>query len=407
MLKASSLLYAIFVCMIVSLLCGSLIFISTSQLQLRDYYFMQEELIDVANNDFVKVISEQGNNQQGAMGNYSSKDERFNTTYSITKWGFYNLVKTATSFKKDTVYKAALSGGIAKKSKLALYVVERDKSLNIGGKTEIIGDAMISSRGAVPTYVDNQTIVKSKLIDGNVYTSERELPKLQESVTENINQSGTAVLLEDLSGRSISNSFHKQSLIVHTGALLSVDNITLSGNVVIVSKDSITIKKTAILKDVLIQAPSVTFETGFRGSVQVFSKKGVYLQQGAELLYPSSIYIKNDTTDKVDVVLEEKSKIGGGIVLTGDSYESSLNKLVTINENALVVGDVYCYGKTQLKGKVIGTIYTTLFYLKTTSSIYENYILGGVVNRLDLPVNFIGLPLFDHKNTSYAVVKEL
>lgn len=126
-----------------------------------------------------------------------------------------------------------------------------------------------------------------------------------------------------------------------------------------------------------------------------------------ELKYPSSIYIRNDSEERIEIFLDEKSKLAGGIVLTGDSYQSSLNRLVTIEKNAIVMGDVYCYGKTQLKGKVIGTVYTDRFYLKTASSIYENYIINGEINREALPEDFIGLPLFANEKIRYELIKEL
>ena len=140
----------------------------------------------------------------------------------------------------------------------------------------------------------------------------------------------------------------------------------------------------------------------------MFATKGVHIDREVELHYPSSIYINNDDDENtLQVYIGTNSILAGGIVLTGDSYRSSLNRLVTIDESAKVIGDVYCYGKTQLKGKVIGTVYTERFYLKTAASIYENYIVNGEVNKPALPEEFIGLPLFITENSNYELIKEL
>ena len=142
--------------------------------------------------------------------------------------------------------------------------------------------------------------------------------------------------------------------------------------------------------------------------MQVFAKDWVTLQEGAELYYPSSVCINNDDNEKeLEIVLEKDSKVAGGIVFTGDSYQSSLNRMVTIEENAELIGDLYCYGKTQLKGKVVGTVYTDRFYLKTPSSVYENYIINGEINVEELPNEFINLPLFNTSTSKYEVIKEL
>ena len=65
-----------------------------------------------------------------------------------------------------------------------------------------------------------------------------------------------------------------------------------------------------------------------------------------------------------------------------------------IEEEAEVDGLVYNKGKTQLRGTVNGSLYTSKFFLKTTSSSYENHILDGkVLNQL--PNDFVCVDLFE------------
>jgi len=405
MLKASSLLYAIFVCMIVSLLCGSLIIIFNYQYRLKQQYFLEEELVRASAANFLKVINK--SEEQGTEGEVQFNDERFTTSYTISKWGFYNLVKTKTFFRRDTLYKSALIGGTSKKEKIALYLSDLDKPLNIGGATKIQGDVQLSKYGVKPAYINNQSFTGTKLVHGVIGVSGKRLPVLQQFDDIISNQKITEILLEELEGRPLYNSFYKPTIIVHVDEGQTIDNISLSGNIILQSKDSIYIGNTTTLKNILIKAPSVVFDDNFKGVVQVFAKKVVSLRRGAQLQYPSSIYIDHDSEGKIEVLLEVESKLAGGIVLTGNSYQSSLNRMVTIEKDATVIGDVYCYGITQLKGKVIGTIYTDRFYLKTASSIYENYIVDGEINRLELPDNFIGLPLFSNEKTNYELIKEL
>ena len=405
MLKASSLLYAIFVCLIVSLLCGSLIIIFNYQYRLKQQYFLEEELVRASAANFLQVLNK--DSAQESEGEVQFADERFTTSYTISKWGFYNLVKTKTVFKKDTLYKVALIGSTAKKEKLALYLSDLDKPLNIGGTTKIQGDVKISKYGVKPAYINNQNFTGTKLVHGAIGVSGKRLPVLQQYEDVTRGQEIIEVLLEELVGKSLYNSFYKPTIVVYADGVHDISNISLSGNIILQSKDSVCIKNTAALNDILIKAPSVVFDNNFIGVVQVFAKKNVSLKKGVQLQYPSSIYIDHDSDDKIEVLLEEKSKLAGGIVLTGSSYQSSLNRMVTIDKGASVMGYVYCYGKTQLKGKVIGEVYTDRFYLKTASSIYENYIVGGEINRLDLPLDFIGLPLFLNENTNYELIKEL
>ena len=409
MLQASSLLYAIFVCMIVSLLCGSLVMIYGYQLELKDHYMLHAQLVDAATNDFSVLVNAQGEIGKDEVSVVTNpSDDRFTTQYSVIKWGFYDLIKTQTSFKKDTVYKAALIGGVSKNNRLALYMTERDRALHIGGTAQVVGDAKISERGVKTAYIGQTQFVRSRLIEGAVGKSERELPSLQKNNTKIKSETiGQVFMLEEVAGKSLSNSFHKPTIIIKADGITNISQVSLSGNIIVTSKDSICIQPTAQLKDILIEAPSVAFASQFKGTVQVFATKSIYVQPQVSLLYPSSLYVYNETINPVAIFVGADSKVIGGIVADGNSYESSLNKMITIDTKALVVGDVYCYGKTQLKGKVVGSVYTTLFYLKTMSSIYENHLVDGVIHKMDLPSNFVGLPLFDDRYTKYAVVKEL
>ena len=119
-------------------------------------------------------------------------------------------------------------------------------------------------------------------------------------------------------------------------------------------------------------------------------------------------YINNDSeTESIQIILNENSVIAGGIVLTGKTYRCSLNRELIVKEGSKIIGDAYCYGKTELKGAVYGTLYTDRFYLKTSSAVYENYIVNGEINRFKLPHSFVRLPLFSSDEYEYKLIKEL
>lgn len=408
MLKASSLLYAIFVCLIVSLLSGSLILIFSYQYRLKQQYFLEEELLTAANNNLIQILDQFNENVLDVKGVISADNDEIHTSYAISKWGFYDLLKIKTYHKKDTLYKVGLIGDNSKKENLALYVSDLDKPLKVGGKTKIIGNAKISKYGVSPAYISNQPFSGGKLIEGDVGVSGKRLPELKKVEKTDFEEEPKVMSLDEIRGEKMfSNSFYKPTIIVQVTEASNIDNIALSGNFIVQSKDSLHIKRSVSLNDILIKAPIVTFEDEFSGTVQVFAERGVYLGKEVALAYPSSIYIDYDPEKATEVFLGEKSKLAGGVVFTGKKYPNSLNRLITIEEDAEVIGDVYCYGKVQLKGRVTGTLYTDRFYLKTTATIYENHIVNGEINSLELPDNFINLPLFANENSRYELIKEL
>ncbi|MDC3388577.1 hypothetical protein OAX11_03595 [Flavobacteriaceae bacterium] len=372
---------------------------------MRQQFFLEKELVQASTSNFIQILNTEISNQ--GVGSVKFNNQRFISHYMLKKWGGYNVLKIKTIHKKDTLQKVALVGIKNNNKKIALYISDLDKPLSIGGNTKIIGDIKISKYGVKAAYINNSNSIRGKLVNGSIGISEKKLPKLEESSFYLDVGLKKEFFLEDIESEILYNSFYKPTIIVNANGRNEIGNVSLSGNIILQSKDSIFIKKTANLSDIIIDAPKIVFERDFKGSLQVYAKDKVILKKGVELQYPSSIFINNDSEYKVEVLLEENSKLAGGIVLTGNSYKSSLNRMITIENNATVVGDVYCYGKIQLKGKVIGSVYTDRFYLKTASSIYENYIIGGEINSLDLPSNYISLPIFPGKNKNYELIKEL
>ncbi|WP_452223474.1 hypothetical protein [Lacinutrix chionoecetis] len=407
MLKASSLLYAIFICLIVSLLCGSLILIFNYQHRLNQQFFLENELVANSETNFLKIIDQLNTSIFINKGSIVNEDNKLVTEYSVSKWGFYNIVKTKTYFKNDTIFKTGLIGSKTRNKKLALYLTDYNTELKIGGKARLIGDVKVSSYGVEQAYINNQTYTGSNLVQGNIGVSLDKLPKLN-LFTDDISDIEKEVYFDEIKNKTLYNSFYEPTIVVLVEGTYDFSEISLYGNFIIQAKDSIAIDATAKLENVLIQAPKVTFNTGFKGSVQTFAKTRVKLMKNVNLHYPSSIFIDSDNDDElVEIYVDENSKIAGGIVLTGTTYEASSKRLITIEKNAQVLGDVYCYGKTQLKGKVIGTVYTDRFYVVTAGAVYENHLLDGVINRLEQPDFFIGLPLFEDETRVYELIKEL
>ncbi|WP_044397246.1 hypothetical protein [Lacinutrix sp. Hel_I_90] len=408
MLKASSLLYAIFICLVVSLLCGSLILIFNYQYRLKQQFFLENELVNYSNSSFLKFIDLLNTTTNTSKGSIISDDNRLTTNYTLSKWGFYDLVKAKTYFKNDTLYKTGLIGSKTTEKDLALYLTEYNAPLKIGGKTRVVGDVKISSYGVEQAYLSHQNFTGGKLIEGKIGHSSDRLPRLEWKADARFTMSERELYYEEIVNKPLYNSFYEPTITVIVDGITHLSEVTLSGNFIIQSKDSLVIKETAKLKDVLIKAPKVTFSSGFNGSVQVFAKARVHLEKRVHLQYPSSIYLNNDNEDKsIEIFIDEHSKIAGGVVLTGNTYEGSLKRLITIEKDAEVVGDVYCYGKTQLKGKVTGTVYTDRFYLKTDGGTYENYLVNGSINKKELPSAFVGLPLFANNTRVYELIKEL
>lgn len=402
-LKSSSLSNTIFICIIISIFCGCLVLISHYQNLLIDKLEFNDELINNSNSSFNYFLA-----------NYSKSDNEtlsidifesgITTTGSIKKWGFFDILSTTTVFKNDTIFKSSLIGSTTNKNdNLALYVTNYDKPIKASGESVISGTIKIPNGKIERGYIDNK--IKNNLtINGNQLESEDKIPKIEKVFDYNLFES-EKVFLGDFDSSSIFNNFNEKTMVIDVSSDGYIDNLSLKGNIILFSTTDLVIGKNNTIEDVLIIAPSITIEDYFTGNMQIVAKQTVEVNENVQLKYPSSIYIENDI-DSVKATIKSHSKIAGGIVINGNTYNGSLKRQLILEPDSEIIGDVYCFGRTMLQGEIKGTIYTDRFFLKTKSSEYENMIQNCKIYRDSLPKHFVRLPLFNTENSNYEIIKE-
>ena len=317
-------------------------------------------------------------------------------------WGFYDILVSKTIFKNDTIFKTALVGTKEdKKNALALYTTDYDRVLKLSGKTRIYGNIKVPIGRTEQAYINNQ-IGNDVVIKGTEEQSDDQFPKLNKDINTTTGNY-ERVTLQHIENNTLINSFEAETIVLDLDGVRTIGNLTCKGNIILNSNGPLKIDKTATLNDVVIIAPEVIVDSGFSGNIQIIAKREVTVNETASLLYPSSIYLKSDV-DSVSVRIKKEAKLAGGIVIDGNTYKGSLKRQLIIEEDATVIGDLYCYGRTELKGEIIGSIYTDRFFLKTKSSNYENVIYNATINRDSLPDYFVGLSLFKTANTKKEYV---
>jgi hypothetical protein len=333
-------------------------------------------------------------------------DDGISTSVTKKKWGFYDLLSSKTIFKGDTIRRIGLIGNFQnKKNSPVLYVTNYDRSLKVGGNTTIKGISKVPNGSIEHAYLNNQQ-TSSVTINGQQLNSEDKLPTLDIQYNFDLSQY-KKVPLSDFKSKSIINSFDLETLVIDVSNISDLRDIIIKGNVILFSSETLTIFPSAELCDIVLIAKKVVIESNFSGNMQIVSNNEVTLNKNSQLKYPSSIYIKNDT-DSVKVHLKEFSKIAGGIIIDGSTYEGSLKRKLIIDKSSKIYGSIYCYGNTQLQGEVIGEIYTDRFFLKTKTLDHQNIILDGKISRDSLPENFVSLTLSSSEINSktYEIIKE-
>lgn len=396
--------YAIFIFVIIGICCYTIIMVGSTSSYLHNLYFLQRELVysmEDSQNYFLAELDK----KDEILGLDDIFQDGIKSTGDISDWGCFKLLKIATSFKKDTVYRNVLVGRLRGLNRPALYLSGMEDKLHISGDVVINGDIFVPQSKIETAYLDRKSYTQLK-VSGRVYQSERFLPKIAHAQSSQV-ESRKIILDTIPEGVPVSNDFTNETIEVFTSKS-EVSGVNLQGNIVLKGNDSLVIHSNCSMNDIIIDAPKVIFKKGFKGNLQVFAKTKIILEQDVYLGYPSVLY--SDAEEKVTIELEEGARLEGGIILKSEQYTGESKRLLTLNNHSLVVGDIYCNGSVDLKGRVEGSIYADNFYLKTAAGNYTNYIKEGSINSNSIPDFFVGPLLFKETNinhNAYEVVKQL
>lgn len=385
--SSSALGYAISFMLLIGLVTSGVLFISSANKRLERHHNMKEYLL--MNNYFALLHGARSQTNGVQQVVHASGD-----TSVITRrdWGAFRVIVSETRHKVGSVTKSAIVGYETDNSHPALYLPERKQTIKLCGETRIEGVVFLGERGAERGHIAKQSYKGDKLIYGKQKQSERSLPRLkQELKTENIQKYRENCVKIDPIARDTTFSFSEKTRLVSVTDQLFL-NHAISGNVIIHSFDTIVVKAEAELENVIIIAPNVRFEDGFSGAVQVIAHETIRLGREVKLNYPSALILheeqKNESMDKHGVFLGEESQVLGGVLLFAQ-YPNSRKSLLLHVENARIGGLVYNLGETELKGEVIGHLYTNEFTLRAGGGQYANHLLNARISSDLLPKEMI------------------
>ncbi len=401
MIKAASLYYAIIFMLLIGILLSGLLLYSGSHRIFVNRLEAENELIDF-NESSIAFALEYYKKLDSTPYIEKPFDDNFILATKKEKYGVLDLLFCKSYFHNDTITRKAIVGTTVSKN-LALFLADNDKSLYLFN-TKLIGNCFLPKKNYSKLQISNNSY-GTNIVKGNIMASPKKIPKIDEIFNFDFHQYIKTTYSELPPNSSYSNSFSRNGVMIVMNDKIDFDNISLSGKYIIKAYDSISIKKNAKLNNIIIQSPKIHIENGFVGSVQLIASKSIWIDKNVKLKSPSFLLLKNSTKFKETYVnIDESTIIDGGIVLYGKTDDINTNNL-TINKGALVRGTVYCNGSIQLKGKVLGSVYTNNFFLDTGTSKYNNAIKDASIKALPTDFTFINLNFLNSKK--YKIIQWL
>jgi len=299
------------------------------------------------------------------------------------EWGLYDIVSVKSQIQQDSMLEVAMIGQQLTDSTV-LYIVDEDRPLSVSGKTVIKGNTFLPKSGIRPSYVDGDYFQGYKdIIEGKMGDSDRKMP----SVVENRLQYIQSLLAFDslpyaeLPGGSINASFSAGTQTYRVSGSSFIQD-SLTGNIIVVSDTTIRISSSSHLDDIIVVAPSIRIETGFKGNAQFFATDSIVLEEKVNLLYPSTVGLISEKDSNSKISIGKQCELAGTVFLY-EKERSDIPPIASFGKDCRVEGDLYITGLLDYaKGfQVSGKIACYRFLYKSPSSLYENFLVDVNFDR--------------------------
>ncbi len=401
MLKAGALLFSLGIALILALISGSIVLYSYyNKLEIQEYILIQKADINVVS-AINYLVSADGIsvNQRKMVDLFGNGNDTVDV--EMNSWGMYNIAKAHAKVKRFNFYKTVLVGNkVNPEERVALYLADNNRPLSLAGKTYISGMCYLPKAGVKPSYIEGQNFSGKNLINGEIKQSAQHIPKPDKSLIDAIvrqsfnNQNeGDSVLYWDESMNSpIINSFDNVCLVIESNSAITLKQNVIKGHVKIFSDKEITVSGNCLLEDVILVAPKIHIEDGFKGIVQCLASDSIILGKDCSLNYPSSLSIIRDKEIKHNAFINLSSGcIIEGDVFIFDAFELySKSVLLKIEKDSEILGNVYSSGIADIRGTISGEVMINKIVLSTLSSTYENQLLNATIDAAGLSQYFVG-----------------
>ena len=332
-------------------------------------------------------------------------------------WGVFEKVSVTSQIKKSKFQKIGLIGAKqSENNRTALYLQDNNKPLVLVGDTKVEGLVYLPKRGAKPGTISGHSYYGSQLIYGQTRVSS-DLPKVFSETTNQIESLEQLNLkfqedqfLNIESGKYYSNSFFNPPQIVYSDRPILLQEVRLTGHIIIQSKSKIIVDASSKLTDVILISPKIEIQDHFSGTIQVIASEEVNIGKHVKLDYPSALVLNekkvtnvlsknlNQAKEENTITIQEHSTLQGIVLYLGTQKKNNFKPQIELGENTIVHGEVYCNQILELKGSVYGTVYTNNFVTNQSGSIYQNHIYNGTISINELPEEYIGLMFNDSES---------
>lgn len=411
-LSGSALFYALLVALLIAAFSTAMITGAYYHRVLTDFADLELQLVQNATSGLEFLKAEKQPFQRQAIDLFGAQED--SVLLEKKTWGLFEIAISEafqqTSKGRLSHQKIAMLGSPPAEDweKAAIYLRDGFKPLTLAGQTRIVGDAFLPKSGVKGGYVDGQSYSGEELIFGEKKNSTAQLPAIDESMIEHqFKQFGQRAThnfyaLPD----SLEQSFFAPTISVRD-SLIYIDQQLLKGNICLVADSLVYIGRNTVVEDILIYAPAIYIEEGFKGNLQAFATHYLEVSRQAELTYPSVVALLQPDTVKQSSLgyFRGEAKLEG-LFLVLDAKKGNPVPIVRVEKGSHVEGQIFTNtSRLDFQGILHGNLTTSGLRLRTTTSQYENHLWNVTIDAAQRPDFYLSPLLFN--NPQKEIVKRM
>lgn len=416
---SGALQFTIFISVLIALLLAGIILLTYTH-----RYFIEQskaivDNIQLANTGMAALRNQNAVSSDTVFLKLPDSREEQTIKVHLSHWGLFEKGYVVAIHRQKKFIKCSLLGtSLNTTDRPVIYLQENYIPLAVVGNTQIKGKAILPQQGVAPGNISGNSYYGTQLIYGPIESSGAELPKTKYDCVQQINYyvkdylPSSTISLEK--GKRLINSFKESEKGYFSEHTIVLDDIALTGNIIIRSDEKIIVKRSAVLKDIILAAPIIIIEDAVSGNFQALADTSIQIGKDCILLYPTALAINEKEEINPDkpydkftnkIFIDSNSVIRGSICyFKPRREENDFRTNIFIDEQSSVKGEVYCLGNFELKGKVSGSVFTNYFLANEAGSVFVNHIYNAGISTENFPENFGGLLL---ENEQKTVVKWL
>ncbi|NAS12912.1 hypothetical protein [Poritiphilus flavus] len=405
-IKAGALQFVLFIGSVIAILLISFALISHIQNLFRKKTDLLVDVIKASEEGIVQnLISSPPLNRESMVDISAELDIQLKLKRNF--WGVFEKWDSEASFKNSAFRKMALVGsGFQDIS--ALYLKDAQRPLIMAGNAMISGNAYLPEKGIKAGNIYGNSFHQSQLVFGQIQRSKTSLPELGVELktqltslsSPNFEPMGEELLYRP--GLEYKKSFKEDTRIIK-GQQLFLEDLKLSGNIVVWAAEKITVDQSALLQDVILIAPEIEIRNWVNGHFQAIASRKISVGKNCDLQYPSALIVMDQRQmipqHKADtepaIYMGSFSELRGVVAVFSDKDLWPYAAALKLDEHARVSGEVFCSYNTEHKGLVNGHLSTAGFVALENGRIYNNHLYNGRINSSYLPISYGGLLLED------------